>query len=744
MTISLLPSEIARLVLYYLEDEELPKTKATFLDECKYLSEYKIYMKRGIKIPRTIHGKNIYQYLVVTQSSNDSINIKTEKTSIGIQTEIIVDTCSMATDTNDLNSASTINDQKEETILKLPITETNNSDSTSTTNPSIIFKNENYGSLSSTTNKLHTNEIIIIKHEKLDQFNEKNASLHTEDPKTSELLEEKHQTEAKAHQSLPSKSILVPLFNEKVSTPTKRKISNIHPEPESEEEHNKENMNSNQNENNNVSFGNNFDDGPIDPQEHFQEQQQQQEQQKNITELEDNDVICEGDNFATLPNRQFCSPRTPSLSKKPRILIGKKTEKLPELSMSTIDRHCASFISGIKDNITQSANNNNSSNIIDYSQFNNNSISNNNKLPTDGGIVLIPAPGQLTNMQNVLNCQIATNHQPQPQIFYDILTGQMKTMFTPQPTLQPSNNGQILILQQSNLAQQTISSPLPPISSLHQPTITEVQSNKDSINKKPVAITDSTKPKVLLTNALMSSIPNQVEQNTEKTSSSRRKAILPKDPSKASRQAKPPREGTVGGIIFKDLNEDQEMYDLLNNGNQPTSGKKKRVYNRITPTIRAIMQNDNLRINESPLNPSACDSQQQYEFENTGSEVTESRDVHDEIGDIFDFACVKSAHNYIGNQDENSNDSNDLSLEDILINNTNKRTASQNLGSNNKEDKNEDESDSSSSSEDYDLLFSESNLSAKTKNVAKQNNAEASGEKGARTTRTLRSQMQKK
>lgn len=66
MAIALLPSEIARLILNYLREENLSKTYATFLDECKYLDECKGFFKQGRTLPKTIHGKTLSQYLVIS------------------------------------------------------------------------------------------------------------------------------------------------------------------------------------------------------------------------------------------------------------------------------------------------------------------------------------------------------------------------------------------------------------------------------------------------------------------------------------------------------------------------------------------------------------------------------------------------------------------------------------------------------------------------------------------------------
>jgi hypothetical protein len=53
----------------YLEDEQLSKSKEAFLNECSYLQEYKIYKQRGIKVPKTIHGKTLSEYLIITPTS---------------------------------------------------------------------------------------------------------------------------------------------------------------------------------------------------------------------------------------------------------------------------------------------------------------------------------------------------------------------------------------------------------------------------------------------------------------------------------------------------------------------------------------------------------------------------------------------------------------------------------------------------------------------------------------------------
>ncbi|RNA40223.1 hypothetical protein BpHYR1_016366 [Brachionus plicatilis] len=86
--IALLPSEIARLILNYLEEENLSKTYETFLDECRYLEECKLYLKRGIIVPKTIHGKTLSDYLVIEPRLSEHEK-KRPTASIGTQTDEI-------------------------------------------------------------------------------------------------------------------------------------------------------------------------------------------------------------------------------------------------------------------------------------------------------------------------------------------------------------------------------------------------------------------------------------------------------------------------------------------------------------------------------------------------------------------------------------------------------------------------------------------------------------------------------
>jgi hypothetical protein len=47
------------------------KTYDSFLNECKYLEECKLYINRGIQVPKTIHGKKLTDYLVIDLKSNE-------------------------------------------------------------------------------------------------------------------------------------------------------------------------------------------------------------------------------------------------------------------------------------------------------------------------------------------------------------------------------------------------------------------------------------------------------------------------------------------------------------------------------------------------------------------------------------------------------------------------------------------------------------------------------------------------
>jgi len=109
MLITLLPSEIARLVLNYLDEEKYSNTYESFLNECRYLEECKIYLKQGISLPKTIHGKKLNEFLVLG-SNGESINLEIEKKTQSTQTP---DTATNPTD----EQTDTENEPKKEKDL---------------------------------------------------------------------------------------------------------------------------------------------------------------------------------------------------------------------------------------------------------------------------------------------------------------------------------------------------------------------------------------------------------------------------------------------------------------------------------------------------------------------------------------------------------------------------------------------------------------------------------------------------
>lgn len=78
----------------YLEEENLIKTYDSFLNECKYLEECKLYINRGIQVPRTIHGKKLIDFLVIDLNSSEAeTNISTPlKKSTKITKEVSIQT----------------------------------------------------------------------------------------------------------------------------------------------------------------------------------------------------------------------------------------------------------------------------------------------------------------------------------------------------------------------------------------------------------------------------------------------------------------------------------------------------------------------------------------------------------------------------------------------------------------------------------------------------------------------------
>jgi hypothetical protein len=142
------------------------------------------------------------------------------------------------------------------------------------------------------------------------------------------------------------------------------------------------------------------------------------------------------------------------------------------------------------------------------------------------------------------------------------------------------------------------------------------------------------------------------------------------------------------------------------------SAQKKRRFNRNKPTIRAMMGSEEIKQFES-----STDANKYLNFNssaNVSAGSSSIMDVHDEIGDLFDFACVKSAH-HNNNKFTDDENSNDLSLEDILIKNNDEKekarlsrqTKSNKQSIKNKRDSSDDSSDDgdSSGSDDLDILF---------------------------------------
>ena len=78
--------------------------------------------------------------------------------------------------------------------------------------------------------------------------------------------------------------------------------------------------------------------------------------------------------------------------------------------------------------------------------------------------------------------------------------------------------------------------------------------------------------------------------------------------------------------------------------------KKKKVYNRVTPTIRAIYEKEQQNKEESQ--PKAGEAE-------TKQDDGEFKDVHDEIGDIFELSCRKA--------NLNRSNSSDINLDDICV-----------------------------------------------------------------------------
>lgn len=59
----ILVSEICRLILGFLEEEQLFESYNSFLKECKHLNECQLYIRKGIQFSTKIHGKTLRQFL---------------------------------------------------------------------------------------------------------------------------------------------------------------------------------------------------------------------------------------------------------------------------------------------------------------------------------------------------------------------------------------------------------------------------------------------------------------------------------------------------------------------------------------------------------------------------------------------------------------------------------------------------------------------------------------------------------
>jgi hypothetical protein len=169
--------------------------------------------------------------------------------------------------------------------------------------------------------------------------------------------------------------------------------------------------------------------------------------------------------------------------------------------------------------------------------------------------------------------------------------------------------------------------------------------------------------------------------------------------------------------------------------------KKKRTYNRVKPTIRAMMGSEEIKQLENLAEVSKYVSAMNSSA-NVSNGSSSIMDVHDEIGDLFDIACVKSAH-HNNNKFTDDENSNDLSLEDILIkHNTEKEKTrpsrqTKSVAHLTKSDTDQSESDGDSSdSDDFDILFGNaSNLASSKSNKSKNNTADGEN------TRILRSRV---
>lgn len=193
----------------------------------------------------------------------------------------------------------------------------------------------------------------------------------------------------------------------------------------------------------------------------------------------------------------------------------------------------------------------------------------------------------------------------QPQIIFDLITGQTASIQNNQLFAQPQQTPLVILPR-----------------NIETPVVSRIQAiPKDPIkNIQPIVIEPF--QKVHLANAL--NLAGQVVDTNYNTRSNRNKIT----------NIKPKNDGKI----------DEPPVEIF--------PKKKKVYNRVTPTIRAIYAKEQ---------QSKEENQQQTNENTVKQEENESKDVHDEIQDIFDLPCSKS------NEKFNKSDSSDINLDEICV-----------------------------------------------------------------------------
>lgn len=288
-------------------------------------------------------------------------------------------------------------------------------------------------------------------------------------------------------------------------------------------------------------------------------------------------------------------------------MIGKNVEKLPELTFSTIERSVDAFF-------MDAANN-----------FNQQNETEKPKIDAKSDVVFVMDPKQdkkcdikLINSQNQTFTQTQNFVQPtsqpirpqasqQSQIIFDLITGQTASIQNNQLFTQPQQTPLVILPR-----------------NIETPVVSRIQTlQKDTIKSiQPIVIEPF--QKVHLTNAL--NLAGPVVDTNYNTRSNRNKVT----------NIKPKNDGKI---------EDGPTLEIF--------PKKKKVYNRVTPTIRAIYAKEQQNKGENL---------QQQTNENTPKQDEDTRDVHDRVGDIFDLPYMKSNQN-----SSNKSDSSDVSLEEICV-----------------------------------------------------------------------------